>query len=476
MEKELAEVLAPAGFWPRNSTRRYNAQSFAHTMFGSPLVSLTPLPYTQNSAHWFTRVRDMGTPVWLDSARPYSQRGRYDIIAAGPLEVLRDDGSNDPFTRVRECLAERLPPIAPGTSQLPFKGGAIGFFGYEAGRRLHGLIPRTEHEPHYPGLLVGLYSWAIVSDHHSKLTTLALREETSAAVRKELEYRLRSEQVSLRGGFTLQSEWHDDFPAERYRAAFERLQDYIQAGDCYQTNLARRFHADYRGDAFEAYLRLRVAAAAPFSGFLESEEGAILCLSPERLLSARDGQLFAQPIKGTAPRRDDPDEDRRSAQTLLDSEKNRAENLMIVDLLRNDLGHSCIPGSIAVEQLFELQSFNSVHHLVSSIRGELREGVHPLQALRECFPGGSITGAPKLRAMQIIDEMEPFSRSVFCGALGYMDANGDLDTNITIRTLLAQRNKLYLWAGGGIVADSACDDELAETIAKVKVLFDAIHR
>ncbi len=329
--------------------------------------------------------------------------------------------------------------------------------------------PRT-----IPSAWVGVYSWAIVIDHRQRETTLVLRAETPAPLRAQILASINAASAPTADAFALASAWRDEFPADDYHAAFTQLQSYIHAGDCYQVNLARRFSAEFGGDPFAAYLRLREIAAAPFSAFLESENGAVLSLSPERFLAAENGELLTQPIKGTAPRSTEPEQDRQLAATLQQSEKNRAENLMIVDLLRNDLGRSCAPGSIRVEQLFELQSFATVHHLVSSIRGQLRPGLNALDALRNCFPGGSITGAPKIRAMQIIDELEPHARSVFCGAIGYVDVGGRMDTNITIRTLLACEQTLYAWAGGGIVADSRADDELRETRDKIEPLLRAL--
>ncbi len=444
----------------------------------APLVQ--NLPYAPNSAHWFARVRDLGTPVWLDSAWPFSERGRYDIISAAPLAVIAATDDTDFFARLRKAL-DRLAPLEID-DDLPFHGGAISLLSYEYGRHLHALAARPGG-PDFPSGLAGIYSWAIVSDHRRQRTALIVRSETSAVLREELQRRLHGSLAMPEAEFALTSTWHDDFPAEAYREAFSRLQEYICAGDCYQVNLARRFHAGFHGDPFAAYLRLREIAAAPYSAYVEHEGSAVLCLSPERFISARDNQLLTQPIKGTAPRNADPVRDCNLAQQLQGSEKNRAENLMIVDLLRNDLGRSCKPGSIHVEQLFELQSFATVHHLVSSIRGELRDDMHSLDALKNCFPGGSITGAPKHRAMQIIDELEPNARTIFCGSIGYIDANGNMDTNIAIRTLLAckthlhearKKSVIYTWAGGGIVADSKCTEEFEETNNKIDALLNAL--
>ncbi|MFT3930730.1 MAG: aminodeoxychorismate synthase component I [Spongiibacteraceae bacterium] len=435
---------------------------------------LQNLAYTPNSAHWFARVRDLGTPVWFDSAWPFSRRGRYDIISAAPLTLITSTDRADFIADVRQAL-DQLSPLAID-SGLPFHGGAITLLSYEYGRQLHSLDARDE-EADLPAALAGIYSWAIVSDHEQQRTTLIVRPETPASLRDELTRRLHNAFAMPALDFALNSSWQDDFPAENYRAAFARLQEYIRAGDCYQVNLARRFRAEFHGDPFTAYLRLREIAAAPYSAYFEHGDDAVLCLSPERLIAAKDCELLTQPIKGTAPRDNDPTRDRELAQQLQSSEKNRAENLMIVDLLRNDLGRSCKPGSIRVEQLFELQSFATVHHLVSSIRGELRDEMHALDALKNSFPGGSITGAPKHRAMQIIDELEPHARSIFCGSIGYIDRNGNMDTNITIRTLLASRQKqtIYAWAGGGVVADSKCEDELQETNNKIDALLNALE-
>lgn len=434
--------------------------------------SLFTLPYSEHSAHWFQRVRHLGRAVWLDSAWPFSQRGRYDIISAAPLAML-DPAAAEPFAAAQQLLSEHL-GSKPG-AETPFSGGLIGLFGYEIGRALEQMPEQLKPQPAFPPASVGVYSWAIVVDHSKRETTLALRPETPAPLRAQILACVNAPaSTPAAHTFALTSPWRDEFPEADYRAAFAQLQGYIRAGDCYQVNLARRFSAEFRGDPFAAYLRLREIAAAPFSAYLENEAGAVLSLSPERFLAAENGELLTQPIKGTAPRSTDTQQDRQLAEKLQHSEKNRAENLMIVDLLRNDLGRSCIPGSIRVEQLFELQSFATVHHLVSSIRGSLRPDMHTLDALRNCFPGGSITGAPKIRAMQIIDELEPHARSIFCGAIGYIDASGRMDTNITIRTLLACKQTLYAWAGGGIVADSNADDELKETRDKIDPLLRAL--
>jgi para-aminobenzoate synthetase component 1 len=439
-------------------------------------IELHPLPYRHDSHHWFSRVRPFGRGVWLDSAHPCSRRGRFDIISAAPLAMV-DARADDPITATRDALTEAFDAkiACAHLHALPFVGGAIALFGYESGRRLERLSVPAGPGPDFPSSQIGLYSWAVITDHQEQQSWLLIRPETPRALREQL-LELAAMTTPEPAAFALTQPWRADFDREAYRRAFARLQGYIRDGHCYQVNLARRYSTAFTGDPFSAYLALRAPTAAPFSAYIDSPEGAVLCLSPERFIAADGRAILTQPIKGTAPRAADTQQDQANAASLLTSEKNRAENLMIVDLLRNDLGRSCEPGSIRVEQLFELQSFATVHHLVSSIRGTLRADMHPLDALRHGFPGGSVTGAPKHRAMQIIDELEPHARSVFCGAIGYVSLCGKMDTNITIRTLLAQRGQLYAWAGGGVVADSDCDEEFEETRSKIEPLLRALEQ
>jgi para-aminobenzoate synthetase component 1 len=255
-----------------------------------------------------------------------------------------------------------------------------------------------------------------------------------------------------------------------YTAAFKRIKQYIRAGDCYQVNLAQRFVVDVRGDTWLAYRRLRRLNSAPFGAYLNTPCARILSASPERFLEVRAGRVQTRPIKGTRARSPDPARDRAAAAELVASAKDRAENLMIVDLLRNDIGKNCAPGSVAVPSLFSLESFATVHHLVSTVTGRLAPGRDAVHLLRGCFPGGSITGAPKLRAMEIIEELEPHRRGVYCGAIGYLGFDGAMDTNIAIRTAVAAQGSMRFWAGGGIVADSELQAEYQETFDKAAAM------
>ncbi|WP_373280411.1 aminodeoxychorismate synthase component I [Methylogaea oryzae] len=327
-------------------------------------------------------------------------------------------------------------------------------------------------------MVIGLYDWAVVVDHRERRSWLVGqgRDARTAARWNELQ-RIFSQVQTLAWqprGFRVLGEVVSNLPRERYARAFERIQHYIREGDCYQVNLAQRFSAPCQGSPWHAYHQLRRLNCAPFSAYLNHPQVQTLSSSPERFLQVQDGVVETKPIKGTRPRGADSAADFAQAQALRDSLKDRAENLMIVDLLRNDLGKSCRPGSVHVPKLFDVESFATVHHLVSTVRGQLADGVHALDLLRGCFPGGSITGAPKVRAMEIIEELEPNRRGIYCGAIGYVGFDGNMDTNIAIRTLVHSAtpqcqsdHAIRFWAGGGIVADSVMEEEYRECYAKL---------
>jgi para-aminobenzoate synthetase component 1 len=263
---------------------------------------------------------------------------------------------------------------------------------------------------------------------------------------------------------------------ERYGRAFRRLQGYIRDGDCYQVNLAQRFAAAATGDPWLAYQALRIMNPAPFSAYLSTPYAHVLSASPERFLAVERTRVETRPIKGTRPRAGHPRLDAHLIEELRASEKDRAENVMIVDLLRNDLSKNCALGSVRVPKLFDVESFATVHHLVSTVTGELRPDRDAIDLLRGCFPGGSVTGAPKLRAMQIIEELEAQRRGVYCGAIGYIGFDGNMDTSIAIRTLVHSHGTIRFWAGGGIVADSMPDDEYQETFDKAAAMLKLLQQ
>ncbi len=441
----------------------------------SKSVLLEDIPYFQDSCELFERIRDLPRAAFLDSSYPHASAGRYDILTARPwateLPGLRPDATERDcrlfFSELARFQAEYYRGIQPVSPDIPFCGGLLGYLGYDVGNALHG-IRRTAHANTFPAAQLCAYDWCIVQDHLLQRATLVLQPRVGPSERRDLRARLHQPGRYHTPDFAVEGRFSSNLSPMQYKAAFDRIQGYIQAGDCYQVNLTRCFRANYAGDPWTAYRALRESAAAPFSAYLSLErDSALMCLSPERFLSLHGHRAETSPIKGTRPRHPDPRQDEQVRRELRASQKDRAENLMIVDLLRNDLGRSCMPGSIHVDRLFDVQSFPTVHHLVSTISGELRDDCNAWDLLRDSFPGGSITGAPKRRAMQIIAELEPHDRAVYCGSVLYVSADGRMDSNIAIRSFLCADGEVRCWGGGGIVADSDWEQEYQESHDKV---------
>ncbi len=441
-------------------------------------LHLQSLPYQPDNSALFSRLRALPCPVFLDSGRPGSSRGRYDILTADPIElIVRDSTEIDArsldaeLAALQDALSRQLPPVK-NDHGLPFTGGAIGWLSYEAGLRWQHV--QATDKPGLPiaGLCAGLYQWAIIADHETEKTVLVVHPEapgnTAARVLAQLQQPATPASPLRVGDFA------SDLDGAAYEDRFEQTQRYISAGDCYQINLARCLEAGFSGDPWQAYQRLREATAAPYSAYLNWPDAEIISLSPERFIKIDEHRIVTEPIKGTARRDADPATDKSLAAALRDSAKDRAENLMIIDLLRNDLGRVCVPGSIHVDNMFELQTFNTVHHLVSTVSGKLRPGIAALAALAACFPGGSITGAPKRRAMEIIEELEPVRRGLYCGSIFYLSSNGRLDSNIAIRSLQFIGDRVSCFGGGGIVADSRCAAEYAESNDKISLIINTL--
>jgi para-aminobenzoate synthetase component I len=447
-------------------------------------LEITPLPYRDDPLGYFATLRHRPGAVLLDSGRPIAPGGRYDIMSSDPLTVLTVDdqgrmAGGEPETQslapfaAQQALLDSL-ALEPPDSDLPFLGGLIGYWGYDLGRCLEPVAGQSRQVVGLPASRTGLHDWALIQDHWRGESWLV-----ASAARREQVMDWLQRPPRQASPFRLLAPFTGELDHAGYARRFAAVQAYIRAGDCYQINLAQRFSAPFSGDLWDAYRRLRQATPTPFSGYLawatDQGEQAILSLSPERFLRCHDdGHVETRPIKGTRPRGNTPEADRRLADELAASLKDRAENVMIVDLLRNDLGRVCRPGSVKVPQLCGLESYANVHHLVSIVRGELAAGRRPLDLLAAAFPGGSITGAPKVRAMQIIDELEPSRRSVYCGSLGYVDVRGHMDTSIAIRTAVADAGRLHLWGGGGLVADSDVDAEYAETLDKIRHLMSSL--
>ncbi|WP_438863136.1 aminodeoxychorismate synthase component I [Neptunicella sp.] len=417
----------------------------------------------------------------LDSGGSQHQHARYDIIVADPLATLLTSGQqttiwrcdtakpttsfDDPVRLIEQQQQSWFSPLST-TSELPFCGGALGYWGYDLGKRFETLPNNAQQDCQSPDMAIGVYSWAIIKDHHKHQYFLVYHPQYPAPSLQQIEQWTTQPSVTS-VPFSLDSQWHANMSEQQYQQKFAQVQAYLTAGDCYQVNLAQRFSADYSGDEWQAYLKLRASNQAPFSAFIRLPNCCILSISPERFLEVKQQKVQTRPIKGTRPRHSDRIQDQLMADVLQTSEKDRAENLMIVDLLRNDLSKACLPGTVNVPELFIVESFPAVHHLVSTVEGELDDQHSALDLLRGAFPGGSITGAPKIRAMQIIDELEPHRRNIYCGSIGYININGDMDTSICIRTLLCENQRIYCWAGGGLVIDSDVAMEYQETLDKL---------
>lgn len=435
-------------------------------------VYCTELPYRADAGAYFAAIADLPWSVWLDSGG----MARYDILTAAPHRTFEigEGTCCAPFEMLRAEMGDPCAPVAG----VPFAGGALGYWAYDLARSEMHLTDMACDGERLPMMAVGLYDWALVLDHEQRTARLLShrRYPETATLLPQILHRLRQDAAAVPDTFRVRGQIVSNFSLDAYRAAFESVQGYLLAGDCYQVNLAQRFSVAASGDAFGAYLELRRLTPAPYSAFLNLPQVQILCASPERFLGVHSGHVETRPIKGTRARGMDAENDRRLAEELRRHPKDRAENLMIVDLLRNDLGKCCVPGSVRVPRLFEVESYANVHHLVSTVGGELAPGRDALDLLRDCFPGGSVTGAPKQRAMQIIEQLEPHRRGVYCGAIGYVGFDGNMDTNIAIRTMIYSNGEIRCWAGGGIVADSQCEAEYRETLDKASAMLAVLEK
>ncbi|MBK1734117.1 aminodeoxychorismate synthase, component I [Halorhodospira abdelmalekii] len=447
------------------------------------------LPYIGDARAALAALGNEPWSAWLDSGYPGLGHGRFDILVARPVATLfarggvtqlREQGRcrllrGDPIAHLQAWLAQR--PAVASDPQLPFVGGALGYFSYDLGRRLLRVAGASSS---LPEMAVGFYESAIVTDHQQR-SSVAVGSRLDRAwlrsVVRRLQRRRRNAEPCGGGGGAsppLLGETLAEPDRAGYLNAFQRVQDYLHAGDCYQINLARRFRAAYRGDPQQAYLALRQRAPAPFGAWLRWPGHAVLSLSPERFIAVDEaGQVLTQPIKGTRPRGHDAPSDEAQRRALCASAKERAENVMIVDLLRNDLGKHCIPGTVRVPELCQPHRFATVHHLISTVTGTLAAPASPLDLLRDALPGGSVTGAPKRRAVEIIEALEPGPRGLYCGTIGYIGADGRMDSNIAIRTAVCARGQLTYWAGGAVVVDSTATAEFQETLDKAAAFLGA---
>jgi para-aminobenzoate synthetase component 1 len=467
----------------------------------APLIveRLDPAPDPADAAE---RFADQPLVLLLDSTADHERTGRYSFLMADPYRVIRTTGDGTSLAAIRDALAPFGSAPLPGLP--PFQGGAAGLIGYDWGATLERLpVPRYD-DLALPDVVLGLFDWVVAWDHcehaawivstgmpeagagraeRAKRRATMIRERLAGGPAREPPGRGASDGAAYRSdaasagcpSFPVlgvddaeQIELRSTFTHRGYLSAVARVREYILAGDIFQANLSQRFEAPLREAPWLLYRRLRAMNPAAFGAYMDCGDFQVLSVSPERFLRLSGTRVETRPIKGTRPRGLGPMHDALLGQVLAESDKDRAENVMIVDLLRNDLSRVCRPGSVRVPELFSLEHHPTVHHLVSTVVGELDRGADAVDLVRATFPGGSITGAPKVRAMEIIAELEPTRRGVYCGSLGYLGANGEMDTSIAIRTCVTRGNRIFFQAGGGIVADSDPEQEYRETLDKAR--------
>lgn len=456
------------------------------------LVEVRELEGAPSMEEVFHLLAHLPYSCFLDSSLAMPRLGLHSYIGYRPFLVLvtrgkrwtriyrdgaTESGEGNPFDLLRDTLSgftledgmvpESLPPLL---------GGCMGYLAYELGRHIERLPGRAEDDLGIPEMCLAFYDRLITHDHFSKRTfVIGLHPDNPGSVVEEVLRDLESlvPDYSYPGAGE-EVEFRSNFTREQYLEAVRRVKEYIYDGDIYQANLTQRFQAPLREHPWMVYRRLRRLNAAPFAAYFNAVEAQVLSSSPELFLRGDGKRVETRPIKGTRPRSHDPAEDERLKEELLSSAKDRAELSMIVDLERNDLGRVCTYGTVKVEEHAVVESYATVHHLVSTVVGELHPYRGVVDLLKATFPGGSITGAPKIRAMEIIDELEPNARSVYTGSVGYLGYDGSIELNIAIRTVITKGNMAYFQVGGGIVADSIPEDEYQETLDKGKAIFQTL--
>ncbi len=451
----------------------------------------------------FELFHDQLHSFFLDSGMDPLRLGRFSFIGTDPFLVMRSRGNQvtiirqddeesrlgNPFDILGELLETHRLDSFP--AQIPFWGGAVGYFSYDLCHFVERLPTTATDDLQLPESYFGFYDTILAFDnlqHKAYIASTGFPELEENQRLKRARLRLKAMKDRLRSSSPrnrhsdppstrnlAESVLKSNFTPEDYIKAVNRVREYIAAGDVFQVNLSQRFETDLTIPPYELYRRLRQINPAPFASYLNFDGVTIVSASPERFLRLDGDWVETRPIKGTRPRGRSPAEDAMLAQELLQSTKDRAENVMIVDLERNDLGRVCQYGTVKVTELAILETFPTVFHLTSTVTGKLRPEKNRIDLLKATFPGGSITGAPKVRAMEIIDELEPTRRSVYTGAIGYLSFGNNLDLNIVIRTFIIKGGKAYFQVGGGIIYDSDAEAEYKETLDKAKALIQALR-
>ncbi|MDY4079282.1 MAG: aminodeoxychorismate synthase component I [Clostridium sp.] len=430
-----------------------------------------------NPFYVYNIFKDELNSVFLDSSKEDKNLSKFSFIGINPFCNFTYKNGNgyingeeiqekDPFIALEKLVNKYKINY---DSNIPFVGGAIGYFSYDIGRTIEVLPSTAKKKLEIPDAIFNFYNNLIIFDLQNKKTfisSLGMGEEIEDIEEKLKDYKDISEPNIVESN----NKFISNFEKEDYEKEISKLREYIRSGDVYIANMTRQVWCYNKEDSFSIYEKLRSINKAPFSVYMNFKDFQVISSSPERFLYVKDGIVHTRPIKGTRPRGKNSLEDMKNRKALENSEKDKAELLMIVDLERNDLSKVCKPNSVKVTELFKIEEYATVFHLVSTIEGELENGVSAVKCIRECFPGGSITGAPKIRAMEIIEELEKIRRNLYTGSIGYFDLRGNCDFNIVIRTIIKKDDKAYFGVGGGITWDSKEEDEWFETIDKGKAL------
>ncbi|MFQ3291686.1 MAG: para-aminobenzoate synthetase component 1 [Reinekea sp.] len=450
-----------------------NALQVLTIAYLSEIITLTDVLSEHDGFIWFHNGPETPSGLEWFSAWPtetYQYLGNQKCrISSGSNEVITVD--SDFF----ELLKQKAPCLE--FADLPhFTGGLAGHLNYELGSELLNLNSPIS-AMNQPIATVGLYHWACCIDHNAKTISVYIRPECPEVIRQQVVewvHALPNESIQRARPKRENLNWNCSMSIVHYREAFNAIKKYIYDGDIYQANLTRQWSCITKNSPWVNYQLLINSMSAPFSFYHSTPETKVMSVSPERFIQVNDHLILTQPIKGTRPRGQSAEEDTLLKNELSSSKKDQAENLMIVDLLRNDMAKNAVPGTVKVEKLFELQTFKNVHHLVSSIHATKKPSVHPIDVLKDAFPGGSITGAPKKRAMEVINEVEPVPRGQYCGSAFFMSFEGYLDSSILIRTMSQNDETLVCSGGGGIVYDSQLESEYKESDLKIRRLLDAL--
>ena len=435
-----------------------------------------------NSFELFTIFRDDKDSFILDSAMDKEKLGRYSFISSNPFKVLKYKNTDDnPLDYLQEEL-NKYKTI--NNTHLPFIGGAVGYLSYDLGNYIENLPRAAKDDLNVYDLYFGLYNYVIVIDHLEEKTYIATPDidiEKEKSILEEVESRIINADKSGIDSICYEKKevepvkLNSNFTKDEFEKSVQKVKDYIRSGDIYQANLTQRFNGKTVLSSYELYRDLRNISPAPFGAYLNFEDFNILSNSPERFIKCIDRKIETRPIKGTRPRGKTKEEDLNLQEELRNSEKDRAELLMIVDLERNDIGRISKIGSVKVPELFVIEPYANVNHLVATVVGEVEDGKDSIDVIKATFPGGSITGAPKIRSMEIIDELEPTQRNVYTGSIGYIGFNGDMDLNIAIRTIVKKDDDVYFQVGGGMTWGSNPSDEYQETLDKAKSIMKALR-